>query len=93
MDEVTKAKEVLRNAGYFVDNLWCNDDIQSFFTDVSKEQCQKVLDGALRNEATMEQIWYAIECVGEDMGLKRIDYDDDDDTCSYCGRKECNKHQ
>jgi hypothetical protein len=92
MDEVTKAKEVLRNAGYFVDNLWCNDDIQSFFTDVSKEECQKVLDRALRNDATMEQIWYAIECVGEDMGLKRTDYDDDEDTCSYCGRKECNKH-
>jgi len=92
MDEVTKAKEVLKNAGYFVDNLWSNDDIQSFFSDVSKEECQKVLRSALTNDATMEQIWYAIECVGEDMGLKRIDYDDDDNTCSYCGRKECNKH-
>jgi len=75
-----------------VDNLWCNDDIKSFFTDVSKEECQKVLDSALRNDATMEQIWYAIECVGEDMGLKRTDYDDDEDTCSYCGRKDCVKH-
>ena len=92
MDEVTRAKEVLKNAGYFVDNLLCNEDIESFFSNVSKEECQKVLNRALTNEATMEQIWYSIESVGEDMGLKRTDYEDEDNTCSYCGRKDCVKH-
>jgi hypothetical protein len=27
MNEIEKAKEVLRNAGYFVDNLWSIHDI------------------------------------------------------------------
>jgi hypothetical protein len=30
-----------------------------------------VLDGALNNEATMEQIWFAIDFHGENEGLTR----------------------
>jgi len=52
MNEVEKAKEVLRANGYYV------------------EEAQKILNIALTNEATMEQISFAItdaiECYFED---------------------------
>ena len=37
MDEVTRAKEVLKNAGYFVDNFWTNGDVESLFSNVPKK--------------------------------------------------------
>ena len=60
MSEVEKAKEVLRAHGYFVDNLWHNDDVQSLHKRASAEDAQRILNTALTNQATMEQIWYAI---------------------------------
>ena len=54
-----EAKEVLKNAGYFVDNLWHVNDVQANY-DCTEEEAQEVLDGAFNNDATMEQIWFAI---------------------------------
>lgn len=56
-----QAKEVLRNAGYFVDNLWSIDDVINVDDSLSKEQAMQVLSMALTNEATMDQIWYSIK--------------------------------
>lgn len=56
-----QAKEVLRNAGYFVDNLWHIHDVPSG-TDDEK---MRVLEMALTNEATMEQIWMSIDMATE----------------------------
>jgi hypothetical protein len=64
-----KAKAVLREAGYFVDNLWHIDDIKLRYNCDDDEQAQGILDSALTNEATMEQIWFAIEMVAKDDGL------------------------
>jgi hypothetical protein len=91
MDEVTRAKEVLKNAGYFVDNFWTNGDVESLFSNVPKEVSQEVLKRALTNDDTMEHIWYVIESIGEDMGLKRIGIEeviDMDNTCPMCGRHD-----
>ena len=60
MNEVEKAKEVLRENGYYVDNLWHVEDIQNICTKASWGDSQKILNTALTNEATMEQIWFAI---------------------------------
>jgi hypothetical protein len=60
MDEIEKAKKTLRDAGYFVDNLWHIDDVYSRFT-CDPETAQDILNGALTNPATMEQIWLAID--------------------------------
>jgi hypothetical protein len=56
---IEQAKQVLKEAGYFVDNLWHVSDV--------KDSCncddyfaQHILLKALTNEATMEQIWFAI---------------------------------
>ena len=61
-EEIIKAKEVLRDAGYFVDNLWHIHDVYVAADGaIKKDQAMKVLDMALTNEATTDQIWYAIK--------------------------------
>jgi hypothetical protein len=60
MDAVENAKKVLRDHGYFVDNLWHIQDVQVNYMKASDEDAQKILNMALTNEATMEQISFAI---------------------------------
>ena len=60
MSEVENAKKVLRENGYFVDNLWHIQDVQANYMKASDEDAQKILNMALTNEATMEQISLAI---------------------------------
>jgi hypothetical protein len=52
-EELSKAKETLKRYGYFVDNLWCTDDVVLRYQ-CSEEDAQGVLLDALTNEATME---------------------------------------
>jgi len=66
---VEQAKKALRNKGYFVDNLWQIEDVQSRFN-CTDQEAQEVLEQALTNDSTMEQIWFAIDFHGEDNGLK-----------------------
>jgi hypothetical protein len=66
---VEKAKEILREAGYFVDNLWHVDDIKLRYDCNNDNQAQDILNDALTNDATMEQIWFAIDIVAQDEGL------------------------
>lgn len=61
MSKIEEAKATLRDAGYFVDNLWHVDDVKSRYEGCDDDDAQEVLDRALTNEATMEQIWFAIE--------------------------------
>jgi hypothetical protein len=60
MDAVENARKVLRDHGYFVDNLWHIQDVQANYMKASDEDAQKILNTALTNEATMEQISLAI---------------------------------
>ena len=53
-----QAKEVLRNAGYYVDNLWSIHDVKD--DSLTDEQKMKALDMAMTNEYTTEQIFHAI---------------------------------
>lgn len=74
---VEEAKKVLRDNGYQVDNLWHVDDVRGMFN-CTDEEAMDVLISALVNEATMNQIWYAIEFHGEDNGLT-VKEDEDDE--------------
>ena len=65
---IDNAKAVLKAAGYFVDNLWHVEDVQAKF-DCSPMEALSVLNRALTNEATMEQIWLAIYVDGDYNGL------------------------
>ena len=69
---IEKAKAFLASHGYQTDNLWHIDDVKSKFN-CTDEQAMDVLIGALRNDATMEQIWLAIDIHGESDGLEKKD--------------------
>jgi hypothetical protein len=70
--EIQLAKSILRENGYFVDNLWSVEDVQHKFV-CDDETAQDVLYRALTNEATYEQIWLAIEYTAEDKQLNKQD--------------------
>ena len=67
--EIQLAKSILRENGYFVDNLWSIDDVKQRFV-CDDETAQDILYRALTNEATYEQIWLAIDFTAEDKQLK-----------------------
>jgi hypothetical protein len=54
-----QAKEVLRNAGYYVDNLWTIQDVQDRF-ECNDERAQEILHDALTDEYIVEQIFEQI---------------------------------
>lgn len=61
-----QAKQVLRDNGYFVDNLWHIQDVYNAAEgNIQKDQAMQVLRTALTNEATMEQIWMSIQMATE----------------------------
>lgn len=67
--EIQIAKEVLRKHGFYVDNLWQIADVTGEGSDEAKMEC---LDMALTNEATMEQIHFAIREFKEECEIKEI---------------------
>ena len=69
---IYEAKKFLEKEGYFVDNLWCVEDVMLNY-DCTEEEAQEVLSNALQNDATMQQIWEAISYKAESMNLKRRD--------------------
>ena len=58
----------LKSRGKFIDNLWTTQDVFGRF-DCTEAEAQEVLYDALTNEATMEQIWFAIDFHGNDNEL------------------------
>lgn len=70
MTEIEKAKETLRAAGYFTDNLWHVDDVKLRFGVFDNEDAQDILESALTNAWIMEQIHYGIGEAAEDRGFK-----------------------
>jgi len=59
---IAQAKFTLKQAGYFVDNLWHIQDVYNVAEgNIQKDQAMQVLSIALTNDATNEQIWYSIK--------------------------------
>jgi hypothetical protein len=69
MNEIQKAKEVLRKAGYFVDNLWHIDDVKQTYNCDDDNQAQSILNDALTNDGTINRIWFSIDMVAQYEGL------------------------
>lgn len=67
-------RKELERRGYYTGNLWTVSDVKIKF-ECTDEEAQDVLDNALQNEATMEQIWLSIQIFGEDAGLVSIEED------------------
>jgi hypothetical protein len=70
--EIADAKALLKKAGCYTDNLWSIEDVQGKFK-CTNEEAQIVLDKALNNEETMEQIWFAIDFHGGDADLEKVE--------------------
>jgi hypothetical protein len=60
MNEIEQAKKTLRDAGYFTDNLWHIDDVKQNY-DCDNETALEILDNALTNDKTTEQIFNCID--------------------------------
>ena len=65
-------KEELSKRGFFTDNLWSVHDVKGIFS-VTDDEAQEVLEKALTNEATMEQVWFSIRTFGDMNGHRRVD--------------------
>jgi hypothetical protein len=72
MDNIEEAIKLLRDNGYFVDNLWQTCDVTMNY-DCTEEEAQEVLLGAFNNEDVYEKIWNAISYEAEYMELKHVD--------------------
>lgn len=57
---IDHARETLREFGYYVENLWHIDDVKSK-NECSDDEAYDILDNALQNEATYQQIWMSID--------------------------------
>ena len=75
MKDITEARALLRSKGYFTDNLWTTDDVTENYH-CTQEQAQRVLEIALTNDATMEQIWLAIGDACDYLEIKSIQNQD-----------------
>ena len=73
MNEIEKAKAILREAGYFTDNLWTIRDIQDRFK-CDDDTAQEILNDALTNEWITEQIFFSVTEACKHLGLEEIEY-------------------
>jgi hypothetical protein len=64
-----EAREVLRNAGYFVDNLWHIDDVD--LDGASDEDKMQILDDVLSNGGYFERVFEMIADAKEYYKLKK----------------------
>jgi hypothetical protein len=69
--DLKEARKILRDAGYYVDNLWTVEDVTQNYK-CTREQAQEVLDRAMSNEATMNQIWLSIDYACEDLEIRQL---------------------
>lgn len=71
LKDVFEARALLKKKGYFTDNLWTTDDVTENYN-CTQEQAQQVLEMALTNTATIEQIWYAIDDACDTLEIRKI---------------------
>ena len=69
--DLKEARKILRDAGYYVDNLWTVEDVTQNYK-CTREQAQDVLDRAMSNEATMNQIFLSIDYACEDLEIRQL---------------------
>lgn len=66
------ARALLSSKGYYTDNLWCLDDVTQNYH-CTQEEARIVLNTAMKNNATMEQIFLSIEDAADNLSLRRKD--------------------
>ena len=56
-----QAKQVLRDAGYYVDNMWHVNDVKIIDPTISTSDAQEVLNNVMTSAVIMETMWDAIK--------------------------------
>jgi len=69
-DEINNAKETLRKAGYFIDNLWHIEDVHLNY-ECTDKQAMNVLESVLTDEYIMEMINVSISSQAKELNLKQ----------------------
>ncbi len=70
---IESARQVLRDAGYFTDNLWHVNDVKDRFECEDDETAQEILNLALTNQYTVETIHESVRYLSELNDLKPIE--------------------
>jgi len=65
---VEEAKAYLTEQGFYTGNLWSVQDVKDNY-ECDDDEAQDILDEALQNDATMEQIWNSIHFHAQEEGL------------------------
>jgi len=71
-DKIADAKELLREHGYYIHNMYHVDDVQSWYSCTDSEAMEG-LELAIDNNGTANQVWESIRYFAQDMGLKEIE--------------------
>jgi hypothetical protein len=69
--DVESAKQLLKDNGYFVDNLWQTEDVKMNYH-CTEEQAQKVLGRVLQYDAIYELVWEGIKYEADNLKLKEL---------------------
>lgn len=69
--QVAAAREVLRNAGYYVENLWHVDDVLGRFV-TDKDTAINILDDVLLSDYITERVFDGIADIATDKDLKEV---------------------
>ena len=67
--KVEEAKQVLKDAGFQVANLWSLPDVMDNY-DCSEEEAMKLLEQTLTNDHVMETIWASMDIIADINGIK-----------------------
>ncbi len=70
---IANAKLVLKQAGYFVDNLWHVNDVQDRF-ECDENTAQDILNDALTNDYIVEKIFEGIWDYAKNENLNEKEY-------------------
>jgi len=68
-ERISQAKELLRESGYYIYSMYHIEDVQSHY-ECTDSEAMDILDQALDNDGTANQVWESIRYFAEDMGLK-----------------------
>lgn len=71
LNDEASARAFLRSKGFFVGNLWSVHDVMQNY-DCSRGKAYEILDRAMHNSATMEQIFLAIDDVCDELQIKKV---------------------
>lgn len=77
MNKIEEAKATLREAGYYVDNLWHIADVKSKLNVTDDEEAQAILNSALTNDWIMTESDQSIAYACHNTTFKKLAKDDD----------------